>query len=195
MHKKKLTWTGNIGLGLLFAATTVLAQPAPEDTAGGKAPESEVSFRKGSQLTPQEQLAQAEMYISKMKGTLDHMGKMAEQARKEKDLIKLNCVNDKVIQVKGHLNLAEQSRDALKVASARNDEGTRNHEFAKLTITYQKVIVLAQEAEACIGEEISYVGATRVMIEVDKDIPSEDPTVTAQPAIPIVRPPLASPFR
>jgi hypothetical protein len=194
MHQnRKLKLIRHLGLAAILAGTTVFAQPAPEEKPG--TPETEVSFRKGSQLSPQEQLAQAEQYISKMKSTLENMNRLAEQARKEKDLIKLNCVNDKVIQTKGHLNLAEQSRDNLKIAAARNDDGTRNHEFAKLTISYQKVTVLGQEAEACIGEEISFVGATRVEVEVDKDIPAEDPTVPPPPALPIVRPPLASPFQ
>jgi hypothetical protein len=181
-------WIGKLGLGLLLAATSVLAQPAPE---GGDA---EVGFRKGSQLSVQEQLIQSDAYISKMKQTLDHMNKLAEQARKDKDIIKLNCVNDKLIQAKGNLNLAEQSRDGLRSGASRADDGARNHEFAKLTITYQKVTVLGQEAEQCIGEEVSYVGATKIDIDVDKDIPDEDPTVTPPQPLPIVRPPLASPF-
>jgi hypothetical protein len=187
----RLKWTSKLGLALVLGATTVLAQPAPE-TGGADA---EVGFRKGSQLTSQEQLSQAETYITKMKSLLRSMERLADQARKDKDIIKLNCVNDKIIQAKGNLNLAEQSRDALKVASARGDDGTRNHEFAKLTITYQKVVVLGQEAEACIGEEISYVGATKVEIEVDKDIPQEDPTVTPPAPLPVARPPIASPYR
>ena len=182
-------WLGNIGLGVLLLATTVLAQPAPE--GGGDA---EVGFRKGSQLSASEQLAQTDLYIAKMKSILDMVNKLADQARKDKDIIKLNCVNDKLIQIKGNLNLAEQSRDALKASAARTDDSTRNHEFAKLTIMYQKVTVLGQEAEQCIGEEISYVGATRVDIEVDKDIPEDDPTVIPPPPLPVVRPPLASPF-
>ncbi len=187
MRRLGLKWTSQMALGLLFAATTVLAQPAGS-------PDAEVGFRKGSQLSSTEQLTQAEAYLQKMRQTLEHVNKIADQARKEKDIIKLNCVNDKLIQIKGNLNLGEQTRDALKLASARADDGNRNHEFAKLTITYQKVTVLGQEAEACIGEEISYVGATRVDIDVDKDIPDDDPTVRPPPPLPVVRPPIASPF-
>jgi hypothetical protein len=153
-----------------------------------------VDFRRGSQLTVQEELTQSEAYLAKMKETIDRANRLAEQARKEKDIIKLNCVNDKLMQMRGNMNLAEQTRDALRLAASRNDVAARNHEFAKLTITYQKVVVLGQEAEACVGEEISYVGATKVETEVDKNIPSEDPTETPPPPLPLVRPPLASPF-
>ena len=182
---------------ILLAATTVLAQPAPAipEKEGKETADAEMPFHKGAQVSAQEQLSQAEAYLLKMKAILDHMGRLADRARTDRDIIKLNCVNDKLIQAKGNLNLAEQSRDALKIAAARNDEGSRNHEFAKLTITFQKVTVLGQEAETCIGEEISYVGTTRVEIEVDKNIPQEDPTVQPPPAVPVVRPPLASPFQ
>jgi hypothetical protein len=191
MTKRVLSrWTGKLGLALMLVGTTVLAQPADDPEA---AP-TEVKFRKGSQLTAEEQLTQAEVYLTKMKSVQTEVGKLAEKARADKDIIKLNCVNDKLIQIKGNMNLAEKTRDALKVAAARNDEGERNHEFAKLTITYQKVTVLGQEAEACIGEDIAFVGATKVDVEVDKDIPEEDPTEEPPPPLPIVRPPLASPF-
>ena len=183
--QRLMKWTG---LGALLFATSVLAQPAAGE------PEAELGFRKGSQLTPQEQLTQAEAYIAKMRSTLDHANKLGEQARKEKDIIKLNCVNDKLTQIKGNLTLGEQTRETLQVAATRSDEGARNHEFAKLTITYQKVVVLGQEAEACIGEEISYVGATRVDTDLDRDIPQDDPTVTPPSPLPVVRPPIASPF-
>lgn len=185
------TLTGKLGLALLFLATSVMAQPAP---GGEGQPDSEVKFRKGSQLTASEQLAQAENYLLKMKSTQGEVDKLAKKARSDKDIIKLNCVNDKLIQIKGNLNLAERTRDALKVAAARNDDGARNHEFAKLTITFQKVTVLGQEAEACIGEDIAFVGATKVEIEVDPDITKEDPTEEPPPPLPVIRPPIASPF-
>lgn len=190
MHKITSIWIGKLSLGLLLFGTSVLAQTSPRD----EAVDSELSFRKGGQLTAQEQISQSDSYINKMLAILAKIEKLADKARKDRDIIKLNCVNDKHIQVKGNLNLGEQSRESLKTAIARNDEDARNHEFAKLTIIYQKVIVLGQEAEACIGEEISYLGATRVDVEVDKDIPQEDPTVIPPPPPPAERPMVVSPI-
>jgi len=192
MQKNKSTVMGRMALAVLFVGTTVVAQPAA--TPGS--PDAEVKFRKGSQLTAEEQLAQSGTYIAKMKQTETQIGELAKKSRADKDIIKLNCVNDKLIQVKGNLNLAERTRDSLKTAAHRRDDGARNHEFAKMTITYQKVVVLGQEAEACIGEDIAFVGATRVDVEVDPDITQEDPTT--EPPAPltgtVIRPPVASPF-
>ena len=75
----------------------------------------------------------------------------------------------------------------------RADEGERTHEFTRLTIVNQKVQVLGAEAENCIGEDLSFVGATRVDVEIDPNIPQYDPTQPPAPGIDIERPGEASP--
>ena len=42
--------------------------------------------------------------------------------------------------------------------------------------------LLGTEAEQCIGEDASYVGATRVDVEIDPSIPPTDPT---EPPLPV----------
>lgn len=184
----KFKWTGYLGVGILLIATTVFAQPETNK------PDAEVGFRRGSQLTGREQLVQSDKYMAKMKEAKGQMERLVGQAKQEKDIIKVNCVNDKISQTNSLMTVADESQTSLKSAVARSNQASSNHEFSKLTITYQKVTLLAQEAEACIGEEISYVGETQVETEVDKNIPQEDPTVTPPAPLPAVRPPLASPF-
>ncbi|MCC6751731.1 MAG: hypothetical protein IT371_29030 [Deltaproteobacteria bacterium] len=181
---KRYKWISRSALGLLLAGTTVFAQGAPE---------GELGFRRESRLSAEEQLRQSDAYISRMRYVQDQTSRLGDRARAEKDIIKLNCVNDKLIQIKGNLRVGELTLDNLKMAAARGDEGARSHEFSKLTIMYQKVTVLGQEAETCIGEEIAYVGATQVTIQVDPDITQTDPTTDAPSLIPMERPPLASP--
>ena len=54
--------------------------------------------------------------------------------------------------------------------------------------------MLGQEAEACIGEDVAFVGETQVDVEIDPNITKGDPTEEPPPDLPVVRPPLASPF-
>lgn len=184
---------GRLGLLAVFAATTVFAQGETPKPAPKKA---EVRFKKGSQLTAAEQLAQAGRYMTTMKVTLGRVNRLARRARADKDLIKLNCVNDKRVRIKGNMRVADNAHNGLKTAASRNDDGARSHEFSKMTIVYQKVTVLGQEAEACIGEEISYVGKGSVTVDVDPDVARQgDPTIDALPPLPTIRPPMASPFR
>jgi len=160
------------------------------------APTAEVPFRKASRLSLAEQQKQANDYVEKMQRVEARVSKLAKSAREDKDLIKLNCVNDKLLQIKGTMRLADQMLSSLSAAAARADNEAASHEFAKLTIAYQKVTVLGQDAEACVGEEVAYVGQTRVTVDVDPEVDQQgDPTVEPAPPLPTVRPPVASPTR
>ena len=199
MHTPRIKWTTYLGLlVLVLAVATASAQPKKEKTApesgDGKA-DATMTFRKGSQLSLQVQLKQADHYHKKMLTIHVNVKKTAQRAKLDKDIIKLNCVNDKLILVVGNIKVAEFSIKQLKEAARRRDDEARNHAFAKLTISYQKTIVLEQESDACIGEDIAYVGATRVETEVDPDITEEDPTSWAPvPVEPIERPEIQSPY-
>ena len=39
---------------------------------------------------------------------------LQEQARKDRDVIKLNCVNDKLVQMKPQMNMNDTARNALE---------------------------------------------------------------------------------
>jgi hypothetical protein len=179
-----------------FVASTVFAQgPAPTPiappSAGGAV---DISVKQRPTLTPEEMVNQAKDYGRNMTEVLKRVQTLQDQAKREKDIIRLNCVTDKVVQVRVNISIAEQSVAALQEAVTRADEGERTHEFTRLTIVNQKVQVLGAEAENCIGEDLSFVGATRVDVEVDPSIPQYDPTLPPAPGIDIERPGEASPL-
>ena len=179
-----------------FIASTVFAQgPAPAPiappSAGGPA---DVSVKQRPTLTPEEMINQSREYAKNMASTLARIQVLQDQAKREKDIIRLNCVTDKVVQVRVNISIAEQSMAALQEAVTRADEGERTHEFTRLTIVNQKVQVLGAEAENCIGEDLSFVGATKVDVEIDPNIPVYDPTQPPGPGIDVERPGEASPF-
>ena len=153
-----------------------------------------IDFRKTVTLTPQETMAQSKDYYKKMQDVLKRVLQLQAKAKKDKDIVKLNCVNDKLTQVKGHMVVTDQSMSSLAANTAKGDDGARQHEFTRLTILYQKVVTLGTEAEQCIGEDVSYVGATRVDVEIDPSIPPGDPTQPDLPVPGVTRPPEASPF-
>jgi hypothetical protein len=161
--------------------------------AGGPAAgEVDISVKQRSMLAPQDMLGQGKDYFRGMNDTLGHIQSLQETARRQKDIIKLNCVTDKLVQAKVNINIAEQAMTSLQESIARNDEGGRTHEFTRLTIVNQKVLVLGTEAENCIGEDLSFVGATRVDVEIDPNIPTTDPTQPPAPSVDVSRPPPAS---
>jgi hypothetical protein len=182
-----------------FIGSTVFAQgPAPAPiappSAAAPAAPADVSVKQRPTLTPEEMVNQSREYAKSMADVLKRIQVLQDQAKREKDIIRLNCVTDKVVQVRVNMSIAEQSMASLQEAVTRADEGERTHEFTRLTIVNQKVQVLGAEAENCIGEDLSFVGATKVDIEIDPNIPQYDPTQPPAPGIDIERPGEASPL-
>ena len=178
-----------------FIASTVFAQgPAPTPIAPPSAGAADVSVKQRPTLTAEEMVTQSREYAKNMGEVLKRIQVLQDQAKREKDIIRLNCVTDKVVQVRVNISIAEQSMASLQEAVTRADEGERTHEFTRLTIVNQKVLVLGAEAENCIGEDLSFVGATKVDVEIDPNIPVYDPTQPPGPGIDVERPGEASPF-
>src|SRR5882672_6484875 len=123
---------------MLLVCSTVFAQNPPAPPAGTPAPvapapaagnvppaaaggQVDISAKQRPALTPQEMLNQGQEYFRAMNETLKRIQGLEETAKKQKDIIKLNCVKDKVVQGKVNLNLAEQSMTALQESIARAD--------------------------------------------------------------------------
>jgi hypothetical protein len=161
--------------------------------AGGQP--ADISVKQRPVPTAQEMLGQAKEYFKGMNEVLKRITLLQDQSKRQKDIIRLNCVTDKLVQSKINLTIAEQSMVALQESISRADEGARTHEFTRLTIVNQKVLVLGAEAENCIGEDLSFVGATRVDVEVDPNLPQTDPTLPPATIVDIERPGVASPTK
>jgi len=185
-------------LATIFIGGTVFAQaPAPETAVPAAAPPAgsvDLSVKQQPSLAPADMLTQSKEYFKGMGEVVKRIQTLQDQAKREKDIIRLNCVTDKLVQARVNVNIGEQSMAALQEGVTRTDAGESTHEFTRLTIVNQKVTVLGAEAENCIGEDLSFVGATRVDVEVDPNIPQYDPTQPGSPFIDITRPPEASPL-
>lgn len=166
----------NVALGLALAASVATAgylRAQPQDSAEQPA-DVTVPVEKQATLTPQQMGEQADGLIAKMQESLRRGVELQKVARQQKDVIKLNCVNDKLLQIKQLLNIAESARTNLVEAIAQQDEADRYHHFGQITIASEKVQTLSDEAEACVGEEIVFLGPTEVTVD-EPDIP-DDPT-------------------
>ena len=171
----------------IFISGTVFAQNSSLPGAPGPAPgQVDISVKQQPTMTPAEMVGQSQAYFASMGEAVKRIQTLQDQAKREKDIIRLNCVTDKLVQAKVNINIAEQAMTTLQESIART------HEFTRLTIVNQKVLVLGTEAENCIGEDLSFVGATRVDVEVDPGIPTTDPTLPPTPGIDISRTPPAS---
>ncbi len=178
----------------IAAVLFALAGATGAFAAVGEGTDVGIDFRKSITLSPQETLSQSKDYYKKMQETQRRVQALQAKAKKDKDMVKLNCVQDKLTQLNGHLSVTDQSMSSLTANIAKGDDAGRQHEFTRITILYQKVVTLGTEAEQCIGEDVSYIGPTTVDVEIDPSIPPGDPTIPDLPVPIVERPPEASPF-
>jgi len=123
------------------------------------------------------------------------MEKIGVQARNEKDIVKLDCVNAKVNQAKGLVKVSEQASADLHEANSRNDDDASQNLFTKAMMAGRKVSQLRQDAEQCIGQLAYYTDdKTHVDVEVPPGLPNSDPTWIALPTPIDNRPAPASGF-
>jgi len=83
-----------------------------------------------------------------------HVLYLQQVARKEKDVIKLNCVNDKLVQIKPQMNVADAAESELERAT----DATRMAVFDSIAGVAEGVHRLREEADQCIGEPITQGG-------------------------------------
>jgi hypothetical protein len=171
------------------------AQPstaAPPPGPAAPASDVDIRLRQKSTLSPQDMVNQAREYRQRIEDINHQLQNLIEQARQTKDVIRLNCLLDKAAQIKADRSIIDGAIQSLSEAVQRQDEGASVHEYTRITIIHQKAQVLAGEAQACVGEDLSYVGATRVDVDVSGVPPGDFTSPTLPPPI-IDRPPAASP--
>jgi len=148
---------------LLLAGTGSLIYAGPDDGLGGDTTVT-ASGTKQAEMSPAEMTTVGDELITGMHGMLRHVMQLREKAAKDKDIIKLNCVNDKLMPMKAQVNLADASRRILDQMIGANDEKGRYAAYGDLVVSNDKVKDLRDEADACIGDALTYVGKTEVQV-------------------------------
>lgn len=180
MQKRVGKGVGWIGVGAMAAVGLCAAAPAiAQGTA--PAPQAQVGFERRTQLSPQEELAEADAILSRMDQAAASVRRQLEKARQGRDVIKSLCLNDKLSQVDVAARSARDRQGALQAAVRRGDVELANHEFTILTVLRQRAEQLGAEANQCIGEEVAFVGQTVVVTEINPNLPTED--VTSYPPL------------
>jgi hypothetical protein len=189
---------------LLFAAWLIalaatgsgLHAQAPDEESESPiepTPDVSVPMEKEAQIAPTQMEQSAREIGDRAEGDEKRVERLKAEARKQKDVIKLNCINDKLLQIKQLLNILEDGLSKLSLAIAGGDEGERYHRYTVIKISGEKIAGLRDEAEACIGEEISYLGPLSLNVDEPDvpDDPTEEPPWDNEPIDP---PGYASPF-
>jgi hypothetical protein len=190
----KVKWLIAFGLVALAAGPAGAQQPQPTGSTPAPAPpappsaDGQVGFQRKTTLTPQEQLTESNKHVSRMEGAANGVRKQLEEARRQRDVVKTLCLNDKLSQIDVAIRSARDRKTQLQAAVARNDSELSNHEFTILTVLRQRSEQLVAEANQCIGEESAFVGDTKTTVSIDPQIPPDetpypptDPTLVIGP--------------
>jgi hypothetical protein len=172
---------------LLYAAPE---EPAKADGAAKVDVEAEVVVKQ-KPMTAEEISRRSTELQEQMGQDMIHVGRLQQKARKDKDVIKLNCVNDKMVQMKAMMNLADDKRtqitDALTLGNGRAPE-----RFADYSQSAQDIKKLREEADVCVGVGVDSAIDSR--LDVSNPAIPDDPTA-GTPFDEGVEPPVyASPY-
>jgi hypothetical protein len=185
----------------LLIAPTALAQ-----TAGGEVPApapapvapvlvDPLAVQK-STISGDEMLSQGREYRQQIQSITMQIQVQSAQAKADKDVIRLNCLLDKLNQVKVNANMMDQALQSLQDCVSRHDDSAQLHEYTRVTIINQKAQVLRTEADACVGAETNYVGPTKVVVESPAGLTAsvDQPAAVAPPLTIIDRPTVGSAY-
>lgn len=164
-----------LALGVSLGAGTLYAQPTPPP--GDKLPDVTASGETRADLSPREMATETKKLLAEMEGFHVRVLQLQSSARKSKDVIKLNCVNEKLLAVKQLLNIAESAENDLTEAIAGSDRDAQLHQYSQVRLAHERATGERDEAEGCIGEEIIFVGPTQVQTDGPPmpDDPTDDP--------------------
>jgi hypothetical protein len=179
----------------IAVATFVLGASgsATAQQAGGTAGTNpQVGFERRPQLSPQEELAQADAILARIDSAAVAVRRQLEAARAARDVVRVLCLNDKLSQIDVANRSARDRQSALQAAVQRNDAELSQHEFTILTVLRQRVEQLTAEANQCLGEEMAFLEKTFVNTTYPENLPGDttsfpptDDTIISGPAGPL----------
>jgi hypothetical protein len=146
---------------------------APSNPSNPPAAGAAVSKTVNVKLSAAEITERTSLMDATAREDMQHVLALQSRARKEQDVIKLNCINDKLVQLKAQLNIFDGTRITLSGAVDRGDE-QRFTVFAELERVAEGIKALRGEADACVGEAVLKQESST---GVDRPDITDDPTL------------------
>lgn len=144
--------------GLLMLALTGTVNVSAADRAPARVAQADGGVGDGSITVLQkitsdkDKLRYSEDSIQEMREALGTIQKMIEAARKEKDLVLLNCLNEKYSSINALLKVTETANILMSEALGQNNSQQGDHQFRKIVIARFKAKQFLQEANECSGD-------------------------------------------
>lgn len=192
------------GLAIAWSFGTAVAQDVGDESAQADQMLAEFDEDNGNgildedidALTVGQMADRADSRLGAMRVTLESTTELLEDARQQdRDILKINCINENLASMKGFVNVAEQSYENLQQSvDVNNDEEAAAHHYTLISIAAQRVTGLGEQARVCAGEELRYAEDAVLEVSVDPDIGEPDQRFTDDEEV-LDRLPKKSPYQ
>lgn len=176
-----------LGLGL---AVGVAGAQTPSQSNNN----AETGQRRVANLSGPDQVREANAIVEEVQRIRRQVSDLLDTARQDRDIIKINCLNDKLTQIDVTLRSAREHQELLSTAVSTSNDGQRNHEFTLMTIYRGRSTGLEVEARQCIGEgNGTFDQGSTVQVRVSNSITNQDTTLLESDTLAPERPLVSSP--
>ncbi|MDX9723392.1 MAG: hypothetical protein RBU37_21770 [Myxococcota bacterium] len=153
--------------------------------------DAQIEAMSGAEQTSKAADAVADMQQVHRSGVL-----LLEKTRnEEQDVLKLNCVNEKLSAIKGFLKVGEKAQVRLEDAIGRADKKAQAHQLKLVLMASTRVRNLGEDMQACAGELVEYSGPTKLELDIDENVRTDNPTEVDTSDVTIDPYPDVSPFQ
>lgn len=128
-------------------AGAILASPG----AGFISPSGTNSTVGSPNMTFPEMVARSAIVNKQIHDSYQHVEHLRQIARRDRDVIKLNCVNDKLVEIKPQMNVADRLQGELESSRESGDQRTA---FESILQTGESIRRLDEAASQCVGEKV-----------------------------------------
>lgn len=142
-------------------------------------------------VSPSDMVTNVAAFETQIESDSKRVTHLQSVARKAKDVVKLTCVNDKIVEIKAERNVFDGNKKTFDAQMQGNPENARAS-YGDLAKSAETIGRVRGEAEECIGVPELYKQESDIEVQ-HPDFP-DDPTVD-DPFGPDVEPPAyASPY-
>ncbi len=130
--------------------------------------EIKVTSIKFKDFSQKEIISKSAEYINTMKGMMSKSYNILKEARKEKNIMKLNCINDNIMVIKGYLRRSEDDKLQIDEYLSQDNNSNAVDLLAKIYEAFNSVKQADISIQSCSGNVLTYTGKKEIDVEVEK---------------------------
>jgi hypothetical protein len=197
---------GLAGAGLVTALFAAQSSATPDDpgalnraikqqrvASGQLIAENKADEHAGKAPNIDEMLLLSTQYEAEIQKLQTQAEGLRQMAYRSKDIIRMNCIDDKLIQVRTVLNIVRPRFGSIR--ENRQDEMTVRGQFTLIQQAIEHVRELDTEMRSCLGDVLDNVTDGTIPVENPGAGNYVDPTHPPEPGVILERPPEASTYR